>query len=95
MELFHGGCHGCTMQSRVGIKGCVGCMYFEGDWDLPDLNDEHARQAARMNDVRRKARLLSAIDKEQGMEVEVQVIPKVPAQVKLTICDRLKLFFIS
>jgi hypothetical protein len=93
MELFHGGCHGCNMQSKVGIKGCVGCQYFEGDWNLPNLNDEHAKQEARLNDIRRKARLLAETNKEQDMEDEVQLIPEKPAEVKLTICDRINLFF--
>jgi hypothetical protein len=56
MELFHGGCHGCTMQTKKGISYCVGCQYFDADWSLPDLNDEHKREEKRINIIKDKAR---------------------------------------
>lgn len=64
MELFHGGCHGCAMQEKNGLGFCVGCMYFEADWTLPDLNDEHAREEARQDGVRTLARKLALTNKK-------------------------------
>ena len=40
--IFHGGCHGCTMQRVQTIDKCVECMYFQADWDLPDLNNKES-----------------------------------------------------
>lgn len=55
--IFHGGCHGCSMQQKKGLHYCTGCQYFEADWSLPDLNDEHARREARMQKIRLKAKI--------------------------------------
>lgn len=56
--LFHGGCHGCTMQEIKGIGGCVGCQYFEGDWSLPNLNDEYSREKKKLDEIREYAKLI-------------------------------------
>jgi len=39
MQIFHGGCHGCTQQDKFGVGYCVGCQYHDPNWDLPDLSD--------------------------------------------------------
>jgi hypothetical protein len=36
-HIFHGGCHGCTVQFREGVEVCPRCQYFDADWDLPNL----------------------------------------------------------
>lgn len=54
--IFHGGCHGCSMQDKHGIAYCTGCKYFECNWNLPDLNDHHARREAKMNSIRLRAK---------------------------------------
>ena len=38
--VFHGGCLGCTQQhvQKEGTRFCMGCQYFDADWDLPDLS---------------------------------------------------------
>jgi len=59
MHIFHGGCCGCTMQQKKGLGYCVGCMFFEGNWDLPDLNDEHKIANERMELIRDMARLMA------------------------------------
>ena len=56
MEIFHGGCQGCTMQDKNGLRYCVGCQYFDAGWSLPDLNDEHIKEEKRMNRVRAEAK---------------------------------------
>ena len=56
MEIFHGECHGCTMQDKKGLGYCVGCQFFDTNWDLPNLNDEHARNEKTMNVIRDRAR---------------------------------------
>ncbi|MBT6052874.1 MAG: hypothetical protein HOG49_39235 [Candidatus Scalindua sp.] len=38
--LFHGGCHGCTIQMRNGIDFCRNCRYFDCNWKLPCYNDK-------------------------------------------------------
>ena len=38
--VFHGGCLSCTMQKDKDITECLGCQYFQSDWDLPSLNTE-------------------------------------------------------
>jgi hypothetical protein len=44
------------MQNKKGIKYCVGCQYFDADWSLPDLNDEHAKEAERIVRIKDRAR---------------------------------------
>lgn len=44
------------MQDKKGIKYCVGCQYFDADWTLPDLNDEHQREQERIRLIKDKAR---------------------------------------
>jgi len=68
--LFHGGCHGCTMQTEgEGLGGCVGCRFFDftAHSDLPDLNDSHLKEEDShlkeenyMTKVRGEARALAA-----------------------------------
>ena len=36
--IFHGGCLRCKSQEKHGIRRCLGCQYFEADWDKPDLS---------------------------------------------------------
>lgn len=43
--MFHGGCTGCTQQEINGVDFCVKCCNFDGDWDLPDLNNAPVPQA--------------------------------------------------
>jgi hypothetical protein len=43
--MFHGGCHGCTQQTKHGIDFCYDCQYFEADWDKPDLNNRPPTEA--------------------------------------------------
>lgn len=40
IQLFHGGCHGCTRQHTEGTRGCRGCKFYNCDWTLPSLNNE-------------------------------------------------------
>ena len=56
MELFHGGCHGYTMQDKKGLSYCTGCQYFEADWRLPYLNDETIKEQKRMTRIRTEAK---------------------------------------
>ena len=51
IELFHGGCHGCTQQLIQGVRFCAGCMYYAADWSKPNYNNEHV--AVRLADIRR------------------------------------------
>ena len=38
--MFHGCCHGCTMQELQGIDNCINCKWFDpGTAYLPDLNN--------------------------------------------------------
>lgn len=43
--IFHGGCHGCTQQLIHSIEFCRNCQYFNGDWSLPNLNNEYPNEA--------------------------------------------------
>lgn len=61
MEIFHGGCHGCTMQQKKGLGYCVQCQYFDANWDLPDLNNEHAREKTAIDIIKDKARALAKL----------------------------------
>ena len=56
MELFHGGCHGCTMQDKHGLGYCVGCCHFDNESYLPDLNDGRKKEKDRMSKLRELAR---------------------------------------
>jgi NAD-dependent DNA ligase len=44
MYIFHGGCLGCKMQKKRGVRYCVNCKYFDANWDLPDLNKDRVRE---------------------------------------------------
>lgn len=33
---FHGGCHMCTAYNEHGAGYCEGCMFYYGNWNLPD-----------------------------------------------------------
>lgn len=52
MEIFHGGCIGCTMQDTKGIEYCLDCQNFSCNWDLPDLNDMRIAEKERKNKIR-------------------------------------------
>ena len=39
-HVFHGGCFECTRQEKDGVDFCVKCMYFDADWELPNLNNK-------------------------------------------------------
>lgn len=54
--IFHGGCLGCDSQHLYGKKRCVGCQYFECNWDLPNLSTEHLRINAEMARIRQDFR---------------------------------------
>lgn len=56
--IFHGGCRGCTMQTKEGLGYCVGCKYFDfaNTSHLPDLNDSHKDKEAELNKFRGEAR---------------------------------------
>lgn len=43
--IFHGGCVCCDSQTKFGKERCVGCCYFEANWDLPNLriNDKEIK----------------------------------------------------
>lgn len=57
--IFHGGCLGCTMQTKNGLGYCVGCMYFEANWKLPDLNNEHIARKKEVDHFRDVARKMA------------------------------------
>ena len=54
-KLFHGGCHGCTMQNKVGTLLCPLCQYHKADWSKPNLNGSDRREKA----WKRKIELIS------------------------------------
>ncbi len=56
MEKFHGGCIDCTMQDSKGLGYCVGCCYFDANWNLPNLNDSAQKELSRIEKVKEKAR---------------------------------------
>ena len=56
MQIFHGGCHDCTMQTKKGLGYCVGCKFFECNWNLPDLNDVHLKEEERLIEIRMLAK---------------------------------------
>jgi hypothetical protein len=43
--IFHGGCLSCKSQQLKGIDRCVGCQYFDANWNLPDLSITDASEA--------------------------------------------------
>lgn len=58
MEIFHGGCHGCVAQELHGVHRCVGCQYFDAEWNKPDMSikpEEDARKE-RKKQIRREAK---------------------------------------
>jgi len=63
MKLFHGGCHDCTMQDKLGMGYCVGCQYFNADWKLPDLNDSHIKKEKKLNKLRGRAVIVNRIER--------------------------------
>jgi hypothetical protein len=36
--IWHGGCIGCIEQKRKGMNYCLGCQYFDAQWEKPDLS---------------------------------------------------------
>ena len=59
MNLFHGGCHGCTQQDKHGPDFCFDCCYFDADWNKPNLNNEPPSEA----DITRLAVVASRISR--------------------------------
>ena len=47
---LHGGCYGCTQQDIHGVGFCIGCQYFDADWNLPNLNNEPPNETKKMRD---------------------------------------------
>jgi hypothetical protein len=76
MERFHGGCHDCTMQDKNGLGYCVECMYFEANWDLPDLNDRHKAEKERKSTIKDKARSLAKSKKKPTLGFVQNLINK-------------------
>lgn len=37
--IFHGGCLKCNSLEKNGIIRCMGCQYFQADWNKPDLSN--------------------------------------------------------
>jgi len=64
MVIFHGGCHGCIMQEKEGLGYCVGCQFFDGEWSKPNLNDKHIREHKKMEGIRKEARRLAYLRKQ-------------------------------
>ena len=65
MIIFHGGCHGCLRQDRIGVDSCYDCKYFEAEWNKPDLSerpeDEVDRARKQVKSSRLRARIVSSI----------------------------------
>lgn len=70
--LFHGGCHGCTMQKKEGLGYCVLCQYFESDWSLPDLNDSNTDKMVYLENKRKEA-LKSFVEEWHKNKKELQI----------------------
>ena len=49
---FHDGCTDCTQSLDI----CIGCQYFETNWNLPDLNPVHIKEEKRKDRDRKKVR---------------------------------------
>ena len=45
MIIFHGGCHKCTQQETNELDFCMGCQYFNANWDLPNLSNKPMNEA--------------------------------------------------
>lgn len=57
--LFHGGCCECKQAKQGGTAVCVGCMYFERNWNLPNRNDVAIQEEKVLHTLRRRVRKLS------------------------------------
>lgn len=64
--IFHGGCVNCNSQEMYGKKRCVGCKYFECNWDLPNLSTFEEIEGKRMAKIREEFR--DADKKTDNME---------------------------
>jgi hypothetical protein len=42
---FHGGCFGCSQQLVHGFSFCKKCMFFDSDWNLPNLSNKPLTRA--------------------------------------------------
>jgi len=51
MEIFHGGCIGCSMQDTKGIEYCLDCQCFSCNWELPNLNDRYIAREKRKQKI--------------------------------------------
>ena len=54
--VFHGGCLGCTRQLTKPLTFCVGCQYFDAEWDLPSLSNGYSSEDA--TELRRREKLV-------------------------------------
>lgn len=52
-KVFHGGCVTCVAQSFEGVKRCIGCMYFEADWNKPDLSYDMVNRLERVDALKK------------------------------------------
>ena len=52
--IFHGGCVPCSSQEEQGVDRCVGCQFFDANWNLPDLsiNRERDKMNVYKNEIR-------------------------------------------
>lgn len=60
--IFHGGCNLCESQKLHGLARCTGCQYFEANWDLPDLNTNHAEKNKELNLNRELAKIIKNLE---------------------------------
>ena len=63
MQIFHGGCLNCITQDKYTILHCMGCRYFDGDWNKPDLSCYHgyAGSINKTEIIKEIARLLTKL----------------------------------
>ncbi len=45
-KVFHGGCLRCVTPTEQGIGTCIGCQYFNANWDKPNLFKEDPKVVA-------------------------------------------------
>lgn len=62
--LYHGGCVGCAQAEQGGTTVCLGCQFFDANWNLPDKNDEHERRKRWKDKERERLNVLSEAGKE-------------------------------
>lgn len=89
MELFHGGCYGCTAQDKEGVAYCTGCQFFDTNWKLPNLNSENLIKKNRLRELKTKAmeeaeRLNNPTEKEYKLRIDKT--PNHLLETELNIC---------